>query len=111
MTAAADSYYTMTVRVPMADWLAVRGEIMHEGDYPGVHESSTQAAVTATFTWTFREEDTASSWSAYHAVVRAYSVCVARRLRCTFTTRGPDGKTYELAASPVHQLARRTGTA
>ncbi len=104
---SVDSYYTMTVSIPMADWLTVRAEIVREGDYPGVHESSTQAAVKGTFTWTFAEDDPQASWAAYHALVRAYSVCIARRLRCTFTTRGRDGKTYDLAASPALKL--RTG--
>ncbi len=103
---SVDSYYTMTVVVPIADWKTVCAEVLKAGDVPGMHESETLSHVTGTFTWTFRESDHDASWSAYHGLVRAYAVCVARRLRCTFTTRGTDGRTHDMAFSPV-VLARR----
>ncbi len=105
---SVDSYYTMTVVVPIADWRAVSDEVMKAGDVPGMHESSTLAHVRGTFTWTFRESDQEASWCAYHALVRAYAVCVSRRLRCTFTTRGTDGKTHDMAFSPVILARRQT---
>jgi hypothetical protein len=97
----ADSYYTMTVlRVPHADWPVVRADILREGDAPGLHESPSDSYVRATFTWTFRRDDEDAAWAAYHGVVRAYAVCVNRRLRCAFTTQ-VSGAVNELAVSPA----------
>ncbi|OHB73579.1 MAG: hypothetical protein A2V70_01145 [Planctomycetes bacterium RBG_13_63_9] len=107
---SVDSYYTMTVVVPIADWREVSAEILKAGDVPGMHEASTMAHVRGTFTWTFQESDIQASWSAYHGLVRAYAVCVARRLKCTFTTAGRDGKVYDVAFSPVSLDKRKTAT-
>jgi hypothetical protein len=101
----ADSYYTMTVlRVPLADWPVVRADILREGDAPSVHESRTMGYMRATFTWTFLESDVDASWSAYHAVIRAYAVCVSRRIKCAFATRGPTGEAVDMTVSPAMRL-------
>jgi hypothetical protein len=91
-------YYVMKLAIPAA---VDEAELVHqlvEASEPCIAYGKRAGCRTATMTWTFVDGHD-SAWYSYHALTRAYAVCVAARIRCEFATV-IDGSIHTKAISP-----------